>query len=126
MSETHKGNEGEARQNEKLAAGEQPQTVSKGKQGAIPAKKTRKEYKIIIHSQEGPGGNRSVTPAINGKIWNIPREKEEWVPEEVKATLDRGVQTKYEVVEKGKEAEVLSKKVKRFAYSILETRTVEI
>lgn len=90
-----------------------------------------KEFKIIISTQEGPGGERAVSVTCadeanpQGKVWNIPREKECWVPESVMKILERATQTRYIPIQKGNQMEMLSKKVKRFAYSVLESRQIK-
>jgi len=79
-------------------------------------KKTEKK-RIIIHNSPEPGGKEDVFVSINGKSYNIKREKEVEVPVAVLGVLDDAVMILYEKDDKGK---LVEKTVKRFSYSIVE------
>ncbi len=53
------------------------------------------EVRIIIHTQDVPGGDRPVQVGVNGKLMLIPRGREVWVPEAYVEVLDHAEENIY-------------------------------
>lgn len=60
-----------------------------------PAEKQPEKYRIVIHKQEGPGGSDDVPVGVNGRVWQIKREREVTVPAAVYNALMEAVETRY-------------------------------
>lgn len=97
--------------------------VAKQALGDIEKIRTASKRIVLIHSQEGPGGDQSVFVAVNGMGYNIPRNIPVPLPEPVIAALDNAVEIHYSREQlDGKDSfgPVIERKVRRFPYSIQE------
>lgn len=81
-----------------------------------------KKRRIIIHNQEGPGGDQSVFVAVNGMAYNIPRDKPVMLPMPIIEALKNASETRYvREQDSGKDfGPVTERQVQRFPFSILE------
>jgi hypothetical protein len=55
-----------------------------------------KKYRVIVNNQDGVDASPFITVQVNGKTWQIKRDHEVVVPEEVLHVLNNAVYTKYE------------------------------
>lgn len=112
-----------ATQEQETAQDSEPENEKPEPQTAPKKPERKKQYKILIHSQEGiPGGNKAVPVTLNGKTWNIPRNVENWVPYGVMKILERAIQTKYEPKWEGNQMKLIPRRVKRIACSVLDSK----
>lgn len=74
-----------------------------------------KRYKIMIHAQESDP-SPFIKVSINGKMYQIYRDQEVVVPEEVKHVLDNAVMTVFQRVGNVME----ERNVRRYPFSVLE------
>ena len=63
---------------------------------ATPAETGPKRYRIIVNNQDGVDASPFITVQVNGRTWQIKRDHEVTVPEEVLGVLRNAVYTKYE------------------------------
>jgi hypothetical protein len=84
------------------------------------SKAESKEYTLVIHKQEGPGGSDDVTVGVNGRVWQIKREHEVTVPAGVYHVLMDAVEKRYRMNEKGDDFE--ESDVNRFPVSVRAAR----
>ncbi len=77
---------------------------------------TPTEYTLVIHKQEGPGGSDDVTVGLNGRVWQIKREKEVTVPAGVYHVLMDAIEKRYKMNAKGDDFE--ESDVARFPVSV--------
>ena len=54
-----------------------------------------KEIRIVIHTQDKPGGEDPVQVGVNGKLMLIPRGEPQWVPESYVEVLNNAVEYVY-------------------------------
>jgi hypothetical protein len=66
-------------------AGKQPDVAQPGIR--------KKTVALVIHSQDGPGGKDDVAVGLNGRVWNIKRDKKVDVPMGVYNVLVDAIQT---------------------------------
>lgn len=78
-----------------------------------------KKYRLIIHNQDGVDNMPFVAVGINGFVYQIPREVEVQVPQEVIDTLNNAIQTVPETTEDGKS--MTTRDRRRFPYTVLGT-----
>ena len=76
-----------------------------------------KQFKLVIHKQDGPGGKDDVNVSVNGYAWNIKRDQEVIVPQRVISVLKDAVMTEIEADGKG---EWIENHVRRFSMTIEE------
>jgi hypothetical protein len=95
------------------------ETDLQGKKTEEVVAQTRRS--IIIHNQDGPGGNHAVFVAVNGVGYNIPREIEVSVPVAVIHALENATETRYfREMDDGKEfGPILSRQVRRFPFYLV-------
>lgn len=55
-----------------------------------------KEVRIVIHTQDKPGGEDPVQVGVNGKLMLIPRGEPQWVPESYVEVLNHAVEYVYD------------------------------
>ena len=79
-----------------------------------PAPKQPETYKIVIHNHEGPGGRDDVPVGVNGRVWQIKREREVTVPAAVYNVLMEAMETRYVMTD----AEVQVSETTRFPVSV--------
>lgn len=75
-----------------------------------------KKYRIVVHNQEGPDNTPFITVGVNGTVWQINRDAEVVVPEEVKHVLENAVVTRFEP---GPDNTLVAKDARRFPFSVL-------
>ncbi len=54
-----------------------------------------KEIRIVIHTQDKPGGEDAVQVGVNGRLMLIPRGDPQWVPESYVEVLNNAVEYIY-------------------------------
>lgn len=79
-----------------------------------------KKYRLIVQNQEGVDNTPYIVVGVNGKVWQIPRDTEVTVPEEVINTLREAVMTLLEQQrdEQGRNI-VVERKAPRFPFHVL-------
>ncbi len=60
-----------------------------------------KEIRILIHTQDKPGGEDPVQVGVNGKLMLIPRGEPQWVPESYVGVLNNAVEYVYDEYQGG-------------------------
>lgn len=69
--------------------------------GQSDTKSDRQLYRIKLHNTDGEAGSDAVFVGVNGKGWNIPREKEVDVPAYVVEALNNAVIVEFVPDQKG-------------------------
>lgn len=70
--------------------------TTRGYVGENEVGRNDKKITVLIPAQDGVLGGQAVIVGVQGKIWNIPRDKEVSLPECVVKVLETAVQTFYE------------------------------
>jgi hypothetical protein len=80
-----------------------------------------RRVKILIHNQDGPGGEQPVFVAVNGVGYHIPREVPSDVPESIISALNNATETRYyrEELDGQFVGPMKSKEIRRFLFTVV-------
>jgi len=82
-------------------------------ESSVAAPKSKRTT-VIFHNQDGEAGSIDIFTSVNGKAYQIKREVEVELPEEVLGVIDNAIITKFS---KGPKGEDVSRDVKRYPYT---------
>lgn len=75
------------------------------------------DVRIMVHTKDGPGGERPVPVAVNGSLMLIPRGQEVWVPSRYVEALEHAEEYAYEEYRDGTGGLKAPRRVKAYPFS---------